>query len=199
MSRTIQVAEVIAFFRTAFSLVLALALAEAFKQFVNDRANERKDTVVYWDRLVTLLSFLLLIFPFYQGTFRYFVFTYGDANAVPDYYSAYIMFDSIAFLAEAALFFIMSRALSPSHWDTYYGSVLVLLFLDSFWGLMAAKFHHTPIEAWIYLNIGFGVIVGVMLLARKKLSNEIATAAGFTAVLIRTGLDYYLSWNFYFP
>src|SRR5260370_24678481 len=162
MDHNAQVAEVITFFRTAFSLIFALALAEAFKRFISDRAKQPTDPIIDWDRLLPLLSFVLLIFPFYQGTIRYFVFTYGDQKALPQPYSFSILFDSGAFMIEAALFFVMSRALAPLQWQTYYGSVLTLLWVDSIWGLAAAKLHKTPIEPWIYLNLGFGAIVALM-------------------------------------
>src|SRR5260370_11061818 len=84
MDHNAQVAEVITFFRTAFSLIFALALAEAFKRFISDRAKQPTDPIIDWDRLLPLLSFVLLIFPFYHGTIRYFVFTYGDQKALPN-------------------------------------------------------------------------------------------------------------------
>jgi hypothetical protein len=200
MSRDAQIAEVVAFFRNAFSLIFALALAEAFKQFVIDRARTPMGPVIDWEKLIPLLAFVLLIFPFYQGTIRYFVFTYGDAKALlQQSYSVPVMFDGVMFVLEAALFFIMSRALAPAHWVTYYGSVVTLLWVDSLWGLGAAWFHNTPIEWWIYLNIGFGAIVLILLIMHGRLKAPTATILGAVAVLLRTVLDYYTTWNFYFP
>jgi hypothetical protein len=109
------------------------------------------------------------------------------------------MIDIFAFMWEAALFFVMSRALAPAHWMTYYGSVVMLLWVDSFWGLVAAKLHAVPIEPWIYLNFGFGAIVGTMLFMHSHLSDRVATVVGAVAILIRTALDYYTTWDFYFP
>jgi hypothetical protein len=86
-------------------------------------------------------------------------------------------------MLEAALFFIMSRALDPEHWRTYYGSVLTLLWVDSIWGLLAATLHNTPIAWWIYLNFGFGAIVALMLFQSKlQLTKEEATWIGFISV-----------------
>lgn len=199
MTREAQLVEVIAFFRTAFAALFALALAESFKQFVADKANQATDAILHWERLMPLLSFVLLIFPFYQGTIRYFVVTYGDVRALPPHYAFAIMADSFAFMVEAALFFIMSRALAPAQWETYYGSVLALLWVDSVWGLLASAFHQTPIEWWIYLNLGFGAVVFLMLSQHGRLTNQQATTFGVLWVLLRTMLDYGLTWNFYFP
>jgi hypothetical protein len=136
----------------------------------------------------------------FQGTIRYFVFTYGDANTIlQQSYSLPLMFDGFMFLIEAALFFVMSRALKPMHWVTYYLSVWALLWVDSAWGLVAAYNHGTPIQAWSWLNLGFGLIVAAMLSRRASLSSSTATGVGAIAVLLRTALDYFFSWNFYFP
>src|SRR5262245_51464107 len=198
MSNSAQIAEVVAFFRLAFTLIFALALAEAFKQFLFDRARLAADPVIDWKKLIPLLAFIVLIFPFYQGNIRYLVVTYGDANALQSY-SAPIMVDSIAFMWQAALFFVMSRALSPAHWVTYYGAVVMLLGVDVIWGLLSAKMHGTPIGPWFYLNLSFGLMLGIMLFMQLRLSENVATVIGAGAVLVRTTLDYYTSWSFYFP
>jgi hypothetical protein len=101
--------------------------------------------------------------------------------------------------SKIALFFVMSRALAPAHWRTYYGAVALLLFVDSLWGFIAEKIHNSPIDSWIYLNFGFAIVVGAMLLAQKHIKPYLATIIGLVAVLIRISLDYFLAWNFYFP
>src|SRR5262245_23645818 len=198
MSKSAQIAEVVAFFRGAFTVIFALALAEAFKQFLFDRARLATDRVIDWERLIPLLAFILLIFPFYQGNIRYLVVTYGDANALQSY-SVPIMVDGIAFLVQAALFFVMSRALSPAHWLTYYRSVVMLLGVDVIWGLLSANMHGSPIGPWFYINSSFGFILAIMLFMRGHLSDKMATVVGAGAMLIRTTLDYCMAWSFYFP
>jgi hypothetical protein len=56
-----------------FSIVLALAMGEAFKQYISDR----HDGDVQWKSTFALLTFLLLVLPFYQGMNRYLLQTYG--------------------------------------------------------------------------------------------------------------------------
>lgn len=153
-----NITDAILFFPRVFSVVLALALTESFKQFIADRAAERGDRVVHWDRLPALIAFLVLVFPFYQGMSRYFFTTYGNLDVLPKPYSASLMFDGIAFTCESALFFVMSRALSPSQWWRYNITVLVLLLIDSIWGVLANLIHGTPIESWIILNFVFAFL-----------------------------------------
>jgi len=90
------------------------------------------------------------------------------------------MFDSVAFLAESALFFVMSRALSEDRWRTYYGTVLVLLVVDSIWGAVSWYCHGGPTTVWITLNLSFAVV----LLLRTDVA-AVFSAASLTAFGIR--------------
>ena len=98
-----------------FSIVLALALAEALKQFVADKATRPEDRAIHWDRLMALIAFLLLLIPFYHGMGRYYFEVYHTKD-LPRPYSLHLMIDSLAFTVEATLFFVMSRALSLVQW-----------------------------------------------------------------------------------
>lgn len=195
-----DILDAIAFFKQAFTIILALALGEAFKQFVADRADKPEDRVLHWDRVLALFSFLLLIVPFYQGMSRYFFITYSDPAKFPQPYSAFLMFDGFAFMCESALFFIMSRALSLAQWRRYYCSVLVLLAVDSLWGVVAQTTHGTAIAPWIYLNVVFGIVLIIILFVfRHEARSYYASSFGLAAMFVRTFFDYYFSWNFYFP
>jgi hypothetical protein len=200
MEHSKDIIDAIAFFKQAFTIILALALGEAFKQFVADRADKPEDRVIQWDRLLALFSFLLLIVPFYQGMSRYFFVTYSDPLKVPQPYSAFLMFDGVAFMCESALFFVMSRALSLAQWRRYYWSVLSLLAVDSLWGTVAETTHGIQIAPWIILNVVFGIIlVAILFWFRREARSYSAASIGLAAMFVRTVLDYYFSWNFYFP
>jgi hypothetical protein len=195
-----EAADVVTYFRGAFSLIFGLALAEGFKQTVHDKAAQATDPVLYNEKIFSLLGFLFLILPFYQGTMRFYGHFYGAANSLPSNYSFIIMFDSFAFLIEAAIFFYMSRALSPVHWISFYIAVVALLWVDTLWGIATAGFHSTPAPtSWIILNLVWGAAALVMVLFNKHLSNERAVLIGCIGLFIRTVLDYALNWPFYFP
>jgi nucleoside 2-deoxyribosyltransferase len=189
--------DLVNFFQRAFTVVLALALGEAFKQFVVDKAHRVEDPVMQWDRTPALLAFLLLILPFFQGMSRYFFVTYEDsAKGLPNHYDLYLMFDGLVFMAESALFFIMSRALSAMKWRTFYWTVVALLGLDSIWGSIAMS-HGASVLPWIVSNTIFGLILLPILLRHKN--DNWAPQLGLFVILIRTLADYYSSWSFYFP
>jgi RsiW-degrading membrane proteinase PrsW (M82 family) len=111
------------------------------------------------------------------------------------------VFDSICFLIEAAIFFYMSRALSPVHWISFYIAVVVLLWFDTVWGIVTSQLHSNPPPvSWLILNLVWGGLAGVLIASRKRLSNETAVWVGSIGLLIRTVLDYALNWSrFYFP
>jgi hypothetical protein len=179
---------------------MALALGESFKQFVAERAVKETDRAIHWDRLPSLLSFLLLIVPFYQGMSRYFYLTYGHVDKMPQPYALFLAFDGLIFMIEAALFFVMSRALPAAQWLRYYACVLILLIVDSIWVWASHYFHSSPIETWMFLNFGFGAVVLVMLLCARKCSAALwISMVGAVIVLLRTGLDYWFNWSVYFP
>jgi hypothetical protein len=59
------------FLQASYTILLALAFGEAFKQLVPDG-----DQPIRSDRLPLLLAFLFMIFPFNHGMSRYFYSTY---------------------------------------------------------------------------------------------------------------------------
>ncbi len=194
-----DVADAIGFFKGAFTIVMALALGESFKQFVAERAVNEGDRTIQWDRLPALISFLFLIVPFYQGMSRYFYITYSDINKMPQPYSVFLMFDGTNFMTESALFFVMSRALAAAQWRRYYGCVLVLLIVDSVWVGISKWLHSSPIQPWMFLNIGFAVVVIITLSLLRAPQSRPASLLLMAAVILRTILDYAMLWTIYFP
>jgi hypothetical protein len=206
---------VAAFFKNAFTVVLALALSEAFKQFVTDRFagegpyQEPKSNfpIILWTRLPALLSFLFLIWPFFQGMNRYFYVTYQDGS-MPQPYSLYLSLDGILFTVEAALFFVMSRALPLSKWKLFYLCALGLLIVDSVWGGTALT-HTNEVRGWLFLNlISIPALSIILLILGLTLKDREVTKSKLyyfivlgmpVLVATRTVIDYWKMWSFYFP
>jgi len=191
---TKDVMDAVAFFPRAFTIVLALALGEAFKQFVTDKA----ETAIQWSRLPALLAFLFMVFPFFHGMNRYFFQTYQHPLP-PASYAGSLLFDSSTFMAEAALFFVMSRSLADEQWRRFFVALLVLLAIDTTWGVFELQ-HLADIRYWIILNIVLAVALGGLLAYFWK-KTTVAWPAIWAAVatFITTSISYYLSWTFYFP
>ena len=60
--------------RWLFAVVLALAIGEAFKQFVSDKAEKLQDSHIHWDRIWALAAFVALHLMSFAGF---------QANVVP--------------------------------------------------------------------------------------------------------------------
>jgi hypothetical protein len=187
--------DAIAFFPRTFTIVLALALGEAFKQFVSDK----EEMAIQWDRLPALLTFLFMAFPFFHGMNRYFFQTYQHPFPAKVPYAGSLLFDSIMFMTEAALFFVMSRSLAGVQWRRFFVGLLTLLVVDTIWG--SIELSHLPdIDHWIILNITLMIFIGIPMAYFWK-KNLVAWPSIWAAVatFVTSSISYYLSWNFYFP
>jgi hypothetical protein len=150
----------IQFFQTAFTILLGLALGEGFKQFVPDG-----DKDIIWDRSPSLLAFLFMIFPFFHGMSQYFYKVYlVHPDARLGSVAGRIMFDALIFMTESALFFVLSRSLSTSHWVRFYFSLLALLVVDSVWVGVSICFG-APLLPWLILN---GILAAVLIVVLIK-------------------------------
>jgi hypothetical protein len=194
MENSRDVIDAVSFFQRAFTIVLALALGEAFKQFVTDK----EEKGMQWDRLPALLTFLFMVFPFFHGMNRYFFRTY--LNPIPSKsYAAYLLFDGIMFMTESALFFVMSRSLAGIQWRRYFIALLLLLAVDTGWG--SVELSQTPdITYWLTLNIVLAVILGIVMSYFWSKENPVVpSVVAAVATFTTTAISYFLSWNFYFP
>ncbi|BAL74867.1 hypothetical protein [Bradyrhizobium cosmicum] len=189
--------DAVSFFQRAFTVVLALALSEAFKQAIADKAGQPEDRIIYWERLPTLLSFLLLIFPFFHGMNRHIFRAYLDVKVIPDFYSGFLMLDGIVFMLESAIFFVMSRALSPGQWRNFYWCILALMAIDTIWASLA-YLRGAPVVPWIVLNVGLACVSAAVLACFRKPKSLIPPTISAATILITTTLSYIWMWEFYF-
>src|SRR5918912_3138617 len=179
--------------QTIYSVFLALSLGEAFRQFVAENPNET-DRKIHWDRTLNLFSFLLLIVPFFHGMNRYLFDIYINSPR-PNPYSGFLLIDSVAFTFEGSFFFILARSLPRIQWRSFYLTVVFLLVLDVVWGGIVWLFHSSVIKPWFVINLSaFPLILLILWLVKSKTSWRGPILCALI-VLIRTTLDYILSWN----
>ena len=181
-----------------FTIVLALSLAESFKQFVDDKAISPEDRHIHWGRGFALVAFLMLVVPFYHGMGQWFNDVY-KTNAPPKPYSAYLALDSIAFLIESILFFVMSRALPIEQWRRFYISAALILTVDIVWGLTVWICHREAIIPWVCVNGGVVLVLGLILCRIRDHGSRVGPKLCLLVLIFRSILDYWFSWDFYFP
>lgn len=195
MENSKDVIDAILFFQRAFTIVLALALGESFKQFVADR----EEKTIHWDRLPALLTFLFMIFPFFHGMNRYVFVTYINRISAVQSYAGYLMFDGIIFMAESATFFIMSRSLATIQWRRFLFALITLLAIDSTW--IVVEHHKIPDTIlWLLSNGILAVVSGILLYCFRRAEKPITPLIVVSALaFLTTAYSYYVLWNFYFP
>ncbi len=190
-----NVVHTVNFFQGAFTIILALALGEALKQFVG----ERDERALHWDLLPGLLSFLLIFFPFFQSMSQYLYLTYLNAPTAPTFYPGFLIFDGFMYVLESACFFVMSRALAPKRWQRFYGAVLGLMAIDIAWsGVTFRRGIH--VGDWIWIDLVLAVSLGLVLwFERGKPVSMRPAYVGLAIIALTTATSYWLERAIYFP
>jgi len=178
-----------------YGVVLALSISEAFMQFASDPNSQVLG--IQWNRLLSLCSFLLLVVPFYHGMSRYFCEMY-DTEQINPHYAVWLLFDCIAFTVEAGLFFILTLSLSKNLWLQFILVIVVLLLWDIIWGAFVWKFRTNIISFWVIVNLcTIPLLVTVLFFCRSASWWGISLTT--FVILLRTIVDYWRGWEFYFP
>ena len=186
-----------------YGIVIALALAEAFRQFVRDPSRNGGDGETDWWRLPALAVVVFLIVPFFQGMQRYFQKVYLT-DSPPSAYGGFILVDAFVFMTEGALFFMLARSLALALWRKFYLTVSFLLGLDIAWAVWGWLVHEVKTWPWAAVNSVFLIVLLVLLVKvfskgsgwdRRKTPPVVLAIV----LLARTIADYWASWDFYFP
>lgn len=189
-----SVVNTVHFFQGAFMIVLSLALGEALKSFTSDN----QELPIYWDRLPTLAAFMIVFFPFFQSMQQYFYTVYLNPQTALKFYPGYLVFDGIMNTLWAGCFFTMSRSLAPHRWRRFYGTLLLLMFLDIVWNSIG-YYRGLHVGAWLAINIFIGVVIlAMMWLERGKAQSMRPSYIGLALLVITTGIGYWLEHDMYF-
>ena len=163
--------------QSIYTIVLALAIAEAFNQTIKENRPEsekRASTFANWfdcihhSRFVSLIVFLLLAAPFFQGNQKYLYLQYIEPLHGPHpprtISAGFLNFDCLIFSVEAGLFFVMSRSLSANRWQQFYATIALLLSIDFVWAAIEkSRGANMPAE-WIWFDIiGAVILVAIIL------------------------------------
>jgi hypothetical protein len=162
--------------QSIYTIVLALAIAEAFNQAIKENKPETEKhatTLLSWfdcvhpTRFISLIVFLLLAAPFFQGNQKYLYLQYIEPLHKPippkSISALWLNFDCLVFSLEAGLFFVMSRSLSARRWQQFYATIAVLLTVDFIWALLE-RWHKAAVPPeWLWFD-SIAVIVLVVII-----------------------------------
>jgi hypothetical protein len=189
-----------------FLIIIALAIGEAFKQFVSDKTPSATERHIYWDRLWALIAFGTLVVPFSHGMLMHFFDSHQTRRHQA--YSFSLIFDTVMFIGESALFFVLSRSLSPSLWRTFYWTVFVLLLVDMAWGFGVSLLYGRDVRNWVWVNSAAVIVLAVILSvshdAKGATDTEVIPSwwglrLACVTLVARMLADYLTSFSTYFP
>jgi hypothetical protein len=168
--------QIVGNFQSIYTIVSALAIAEGFNQAIRaDKPTEEKPatTLVNWfdcihpSRFMSLLVFLMLAVPFYQGNQKYLYLQYIEplhSPHPPKSISALrLNCDCLVFTLEAGLFFVMSRSLSARRCQQFYATIVVLLLVDAVWAAIE-RIHGFAVPAsWLWFDLIVSAILSFII------------------------------------
>ena len=169
--------EIVEDIQSIYTIVLALAIAEAFNQAIKEnKPHEEKHatTLMSWfecvhpSRFLSLIVFLLLAAPFFQGNQKYLYLQYiaplHQLNPPKSISASWLNFDCLVFTVEAGLFFVMARALSARRWQQFYATIIMLLSIDFGWAIME-RLHGAAVPSeWLWFDIIAVLVLAVVIL-----------------------------------
>jgi hypothetical protein len=153
------------------------------------------------------LIFIITAVPFYHGAVRHLYATYVEKGGSKRIKNGALLIDFALLFAEGGLFIGLAYLVQSP--PAFLGLFLLLIFLDSVWGFLA----HTTLtgsqaqnaeKTWALINVIYFVVLlvgyfsfdvgGDGFIWHTRMSYMLLGTA-----FLRTVLDYYLAWSFYFP
>jgi hypothetical protein len=170
-----------------YAVLIALALSVAAQALYSARSTP-------WPAFVALA---VTVVPFWQGMNRHLDRCYLEAEPVVR--RGLLLLDVAVFLAEATFLFGAAERLSRG--AGAFGYLGLLILLDSLWGLLSHRLHRRGQAfhalKWALINIS-ALVAGVAVFHMAHQGIWLAPGLAAVAVL-RTAVDYWLGWEFYFP
>jgi hypothetical protein len=185
-----------------YNVVIGVALSLSIYNAVDMNAHP---IPVKLDKLVNVLSFLLIIIPFYHGAVRHLFATYVEGGGSTRIKNGALLADFYLLFIEGCLFVMMACVLNDT--ATFGWVVVSLLLLDCVWGFLAwlaftgAEAQHAE-RIWSLINFFTAALLSIILIFASGVfvQKPLLSQAGLLAIIgARTILDYFACWNFYFP
>jgi len=191
-----------------YTIVIALALTVAIEGVIN-KSNLLHPSVANWssfeNHIINVLTFLVIIVPFYHGAVRHLFATYIEGDFAKTIKNGALLVDFFLLFVEGCLFIVMAWALPNS--NLFAWVVVLLLILDSVWGFLAwlafagVKAPYAE-RTWARINIVTAAFLALLLIFAKNVFEDapLLSQVGILVIIsLRTILDYTLCWDFYFP
>ncbi len=186
-----------------YTVAVGVALATAIARIVDTGAGQFPFRA---RALPVFFALLAILVPFYHGTMRHLDVTYVEEGGRGVLRGA-LLADFFLLFLEACLLFAAAQLLDRT-W--YAGWVIAIaLVFDALWGIvvhmaLSRVRRWTKQSAWILINLIFGPTLMILLVvtedSRPDGNLSLTAAVVFMSLaIVRTAIDYTVSWNFYYP
>ncbi|MGZ8571153.1 MAG: hypothetical protein ACXWW5_02895 [Actinomycetota bacterium] len=187
-----------------YTVAAGIALVFAIERLV--RVPTGADDAIRWSYLPAFLAFMVTLVPFYHGGMRHFDQVYVEEEG-RNVRTGALLADFFLVFLEACLLLASARLL-PDVTTTAW--MLTTLFaLDAIWGttvyLVFTKGRLRLVELrWVLINIvTAALLAGFLIFAPADPVgggvNVMVAVVLLCVTTVRTGIDYWVSWSFYFP
>jgi len=180
-----------------YAIVIGVALSESIKTLITKNSHGDPDLSAA-QVLIGLPAFVAFVFtlvPFWHGMNRHLDRTYLEKDR-PVKQGA-LLIDFGIFFLEAILLFVAGSALRTGLVTFYLLGVVLLI--DILWGFVAHEIHSpgkkSHVRKWATINAIAGAAAFFVVLYQF----DHKPLALMAVAVLRSGVDYWLCWEFYFP
>lgn len=176
-----------------YAVIIGLALTETLKKVIGLSG----DAQISSHGIMSLISLLALVVPFYHGMNRHLDICYLEKPNDNPIVRGALLLDFFVFCIESCLLFVFIK-----HIDEPIGGFKILgwiLIVDIIWGIISNFIHYRTMKGvikWAIINI-ITIILGILIIDTDCIKDT--TKILTILAVVRTVADYYICWDFYFP
>jgi hypothetical protein len=179
-----------------YAVVIALAIAQAIQSLLKDPAN---GTLLDGNQIVAglpaFVALLVTLVPFWHGMNRHLDRCYLEKKTAVA--QGGILLDFATFFIEASLLFAAGWSLRSGIYS--FIALGLLLSVDMVWGLISHTIHFpgqkSHVRLWSAINL-FAIGIAILIVLFPF---EYKTIGLMVIAIMRTIVDYWRCWDFYFP
>jgi hypothetical protein len=179
-----------------YAVIVALAINEAIKRtFLKSGSS---DVEIHYEHLPEFVALIATAVPFLHGMNRHLDQTLAVIRAQNKRsLFAILVLDFVVFLAEGCILFLLAASVSAGL--AFFQLLMVLLALDVLWALLTWRLTKSVAIRWAIINGAMIAVSCMLIYPGGQRCVEFKTCVLAACAVIRTVLDYYLAWGFYFP
>jgi hypothetical protein len=188
-----------------YNVVVGVALTLSIYDSVDKAGVKAGEFPLKLNQIVNIATFIIILVPFYHGAMRHLFATYVEDGASSRIKNGALLADFFLLFLEGCIFVLLASVVGETEHFTIV--LILLLLLDSVWGFLAwlaftdAKAQY-PEPTWALINFVTAALIGVLLTFDQDvfLTKPFLAQTGLLVIIaVRTVVDYYNSWSFYFP